>query len=80
MEADDVALFLLIERLLERDPKETVFEWTGLGQEGGGGKSGGLATELPGRPLFYIRTRWLMLWVTPEEKAAIRTKGRAPIH
>jgi hypothetical protein len=34
MEADDVALFLLIERLLERDPKETVSEWTGLGQEG----------------------------------------------
>jgi transposase len=32
-----------------------------------------------GRQLIVDLWR-LMLWVTPEEKAAISTKGRAPIH
>ena len=43
--------------------------------------SRGSATELF-RPaaIFIIRARWLMLWVTPEEKVAIRAKGWAPIH
>ena len=80
MDVDCVALFSLSGGFWSGVHRNSYRVDTAAVRIGWGREVGDRPRNFFGQRLFLLLRRWLMLWVTPEEKVAIRAKGWALIH